>query len=212
MRSLALLLIALLVVSEGRALSQTDDILAVVRAAVATGGIVAGQKTLDQHRTIHGVTPPVIEALAWLAGEAFAANKLIEADRSAAEAHNLALAAMKSIGPTENSKIQAALGLAIEIQAKVLTEQGARSQAVYFLRRELDTYGATPLGNRLATAVTLLSLEGRAAPRLDTRGRIGRRVPSLDELKGSVVLMFFWAHWCPDCKAESPTVAKVLEK
>jgi thiol-disulfide isomerase/thioredoxin len=56
------------------------------------------------------------------------------------------------------------------------------------------------------------SLAGRAAPRLDTRLHIGARVPSLDELKGQVVLLFFWAHWCPECKAESPTIAKLMAK
>jgi thiol-disulfide isomerase/thioredoxin len=24
--------------------------------------------------------------------------------------------------------------------------------------------------------------------------------------------LFFWAHWCPDCKAESPIIAKLLDK
>ncbi len=61
-------------------------------------------------------------------------------------------------------------------------------------------------------AADTASLEGRPAPRLDTRLHIGSRVPNLDELKGRVVLLFFWAHWCPECKAESPAIAKVAEK
>ena len=28
-------------------------------------------------------------------------------------------------------------------------------------------------------------------------------------LRGKVVMLFFWAHWCPDCKAEAPVLAKV---
>lgn len=69
----------------------------------------------------------------------------------------------------------------------------------------------------LAAAATVraaddVSLAGRAAPRLDTRLHIGTRVPNLDELKGRVVLLFFWAHWCPECKVESPTIAKLIDK
>jgi thiol-disulfide isomerase/thioredoxin len=55
-------------------------------------------------------------------------------------------------------------------------------------------------------------LEGRPAPRIDGRGQVGPRVPSADELKGRVVLLFFWAHWCADCKPESPIIAKMLAK
>ena len=31
-------------------------------------------------------------------------------------------------------------------------------------------------------------------------------------LEGKVVILFFWAHWCPDCKAEGPILAKLYAK
>ena len=55
-------------------------------------------------------------------------------------------------------------------------------------------------------------LEGRAAPRLETGVRVGPAVPSTTQLKGKVVLVFFWAHWCEDCKALAPILGRVLEK
>ena len=44
---------------------------------------------------------------------------------------------------------------------------------------------------------------GVAAPRIVDRVHLGPRVPDAAQLKGNVVLLFFWAHWCSECKAES---------
>jgi len=35
---------------------------------------------------------------------------------------------------------------------------------------------------------------------------------TIHELKGKVVVLFFWAHWCPDCKIEGPILAKLFAK
>jgi len=60
--------------------------------------------------------------------------------------------------------------------------------------------------------VTQDRLEGRPAPPLDTRAHLGPRVPAITELQGRVVVLFFWAHWCSECKAISPVIAHALEK
>jgi thiol-disulfide isomerase/thioredoxin len=31
----------------------------------------------------------------------------------------------------------------------------------------------------------------------------------LTQLKGSPILLFFWAHWCGDCKGEAPVIARL---
>jgi len=56
------------------------------------------------------------------------------------------------------------------------------------------------------------NLEGRPAPPLEGGIRIGSRLPGASERRGKSVLLFFWAHWCADCKPLSPILARLLEK
>src|SRR5215470_12996629 len=61
-------------------------------------------------------------------------------------------------------------------------------------------------------AVPARSIEGRPAPQIEGRAHIGPRVPAVSELKGKVVLLFFWAHWCSICKEESPLIAQLADR
>jgi thiol-disulfide isomerase/thioredoxin len=93
-----------------------------------------------------------------------------------------------------------------------MVEDGARAEAVRFLRLELDANRATPLHAQLQAAVDRVSLEGRPAPPVETRMRVGPSVPQIERLKGQVVLLFFWAHWCVQCRADGPMVEGLLRK
>jgi thiol-disulfide isomerase/thioredoxin len=101
---------------------------------------------------------------------------------------------------------------AIEAQAAEMVAAGARAEAVRYLRFELDDTANAPIVKRLQTALQLTTLEGRAAPRLDAGLHAGPRTPTLDQLKGRVVLLFFWAHWCSQCREDGPMVARLLQK
>ncbi len=55
------------------------------------------------------------------------------------------------------------------------------------------------------------SLTGQLAPNFTLKTLNGRRV-SLKDFRGKVVLINFWATWCPPCREELPLFEKIYEK
>src|ERR1019366_5102419 len=102
-----------------------------------------------------------------------------------------------------------ALGAAIEVQANVMAARGERAAAVDYLRQQRKTYYATSIRARIQKNLNLLTLEGKLAPAITTNEYVGQKPSNLAALKGKPVLLFFWAHWCGDCKAEIPVLARI---
>jgi thiol-disulfide isomerase/thioredoxin len=217
-RIFALAFVVVMAVSGSRSAAQRGaadadaDIVSAVRAAIASQQLARGEELLTKYRATRGTTPEALAALSWLGRGALAAKQFDQAERYAVETHTLALAALKQRRLDDDAHLQTALGAAIEVQALAAAQRGERSQAVSFLRGELETYRDTAIHKRIAKNLNLLSLEGQPALPLDGDEYLDRPVPSLTALKGKVVVLFFWAHWCPDCKAQGPILAKLLDK
>ena len=184
-------------------------IVAEVRAAIAKGDFALGERLVAADRAAHGVTPSLLEALSWLGRGALAAKQWDKAEAYARQTYDLAVKELAHRKVDDEPHLPIALGAAIEVLAHVGVGRGARTDAVAFLRGELDTFANTSLHKRIQKNLNLLTLEGAVAPALDLSEHIGPPLPGLDAFKGKVVLLFFWAHWCPDCKAQAPVLGRL---
>ena len=208
----SLSLVAVLTAGVTVAAQSDTNIVREVRAAIAAADFAGGQAHIDEYRSTRGVTPEMIAALSWMARGTYAAGQLDRAAQYSVDTYGLAVEALRTRRLEDDRNLEAALGAAIETDALVRAARGDRSSAVYFLERELETYRDSPIHKRLQKNINVLSLAGQPAPAFDAPEHLGAPVPSLYELKGNVVILFFWAHWCPDCKAQGPVIERVLAK
>jgi thiol-disulfide isomerase/thioredoxin len=185
-----------------------------VRAAIAAHDLAQAEALIVRRRAQQGTTSEVIEAISWLGRGALAEGQADRAEQYAAEAQRLAVAALGSRSVDADAKLATAVGAAIETQAQVTAGRGARSDAIVFLERELKTYRNTGIAKRIQKDINLLTLEGHPAPALELSESMGAPLSgaTAKALAGKVVILFFWAHWCPDCKAEGPILAKLYAK
>jgi len=194
------------------ALSARADLVSEVRAALARNDFAGAEKRVQNFRAKSGVTPEMLEALSWLGRGALAAKQLDQAEAYAGETYKLALGQLNTRKLDAERRLPIALGAAIEVRAQATAARGGRSEAVGFLNQELKTYWDTSIRTRIQKNINLLTLEGKAAPALETAQWLGERPVALAEMKGRPVLLFFWAHWCPDCKVEAPVLSKLASE
>lgn len=180
-----------------------------VRKAIAKNDFAQGESLVEAYRARNGVTSEMIEAVSWLGRGALAAKRYDKAETYAEQARGLALEQLKKRKLEADRSLPLALGASIEVQAQAMAARGERSAALAFLQTELKTWHGTSIRARIQKNVHLLSLEGKPAPAIDVSRHLGPAPPPLEKLKGKPVLMFFWAHWCPDCKLEAPVLARL---
>jgi thiol-disulfide isomerase/thioredoxin len=187
-------------------------LVADVRQAINSGNFKQAEALVAESRKA-GDTSENLEALSWLGRGALAAKNYEAADRYALETEHRVLELLKRRKLDQDKSLPLALGASIEVQGQVLAARGERDRALSMLRDQLAKYRDTSIRTRIQKNINLIDLEGKPAPALDLREHIGPTKPMpIASLKGKPVLLFLWAHWCSDCKAQGPVLARIAKE
>lgn len=178
-----------------------------VRKSTQAGDFAAAEARVNAAKGSGPWTPELLLAYSWLGRGAQANKKWEQAFAYSTETRRLALDMLKGRALDAEPNLPLALGASIEVNGHALANTGRRSEGVSFLKDELRRWRDTSIRTRIQKNLHLLSLEGQPAPKLEVAQFAGDvKMKSLADFRGRPVIVFLWAHWCADCKAQGPII------
>lgn len=180
-----------------------------VRGLIAQHQQAAAAREVREYQAKSGATPEMAAAISWLARDALADRRLEQADTYAEQSRKMVLQFLSSRKLDSDAWLPTALGASIEVHAQVLAAEGKRSDAIGFLLEQDHAFSDTSISERIHKNLNLLSMVGKPAPSFAVNEWLGPKPQPLSFLRGHPVLLFFWAHWCPDCKAMAPVIDSI---
>ena len=182
-----------------------------IRNKISAGDLLSAESILEVHEREKGRDAQDLEGLTWVLRGAVLLGDWEKASRFDAALDALLEEKLRAgQSPEKEAGVAGALGARIEAHAQILARRGNKKRAIAFLDEQLKR-SAEPaaLRSRIYKRRNLLSLEGAPAPEVVTEESLTPNPPTLASLRGHPVLIFGWAQWCGDCKAQAAALGRV---
>ncbi len=192
--------------------SAAAELVGQIRDMAWAEEVDEAQALIEAERENHDTSSPEwLLAASWLGRGAGFAEQWDVAEQYATEARVGSMALLSERDLDADRQLPLALGAGIEVLGLARSARGDTQGAVQFLGDEREQYRGTSIETRIQKNLLLLSLEGKPFPVLDVDEYLGAPPPSVESLRGKVIVTFFWAHWCPDCKRQLPVLEQLHE-
>jgi thiol-disulfide isomerase/thioredoxin len=188
--------------------------VASIRSKISAGDLASAASVLEVHKAEKGEDNDYLEGLSWLARGAALTQDWSMADQISQQLRILCEPKLKANPDLDKEdSLRAALGALLEVEAQVIASRksrDAKKMAIKHLQTQLDRFPKPiSLRSRIYKRINQLSLEGQSAPEILIDETLLAGFKSVAASRSQPLLIFGWAHWCGDCRAQAAALGKI---